>query len=99
MNTSYGKKKTPIPAHTKRCLRMSHSALLRTLGLDRAEDEDLCLDCHADNVPVERRAKGFQISDGVGCEACHGGAVNWLGRHISGEADHAANLASGLVPK
>lgn len=68
------------------------------LGLGRAEDEDLCLDCHADNVPEERRAKGFQISDGVGCEACHGGAVNWLGQHISGEADHAANLSNGLYP-
>lgn len=68
------------------------------LGLGRAEEAGLCLDCHADNVPVERRAKGFQISDGVGCEACHGGAVNWLGRHISGAADHAANLASGLYP-
>jgi hypothetical protein len=70
----------------------------RNLGLGRAEEEDLCLDCHADNVPVERRAKGFQISDGVGCEACHGGAVNWLGRHISGKADHKANLAAGLYP-
>lgn len=68
------------------------------LGLGRAENEGLCLDCHADNVPQERRAKGFQISDGVGCEACHGGAVNWLGRHISGEADHAANLSAGLYP-
>lgn len=68
------------------------------LGLGRAEEESLCLDCHADNVPMERRAKGFQISDGVGCEACHGGAVNWLGRHISGEANHAANLTAGLYP-
>lgn len=68
------------------------------LGLGRAEEADLCLDCHADNVPVERRAKGFQISDGVGCEACHGGAVNWLGQHISGDANHKANLAAGLYP-
>lgn len=72
--------------------------IARNLGLGRAEEEDLCLDCHADNVPEERRAKGFQISDGVGCEACHGGAVNWLGRHISGEADHQANLRAGLYP-
>ncbi|MEQ8508645.1 MAG: multiheme c-type cytochrome [Rhodospirillaceae bacterium] len=72
--------------------------IAQNLGLGRAEDADMCLDCHADNVPVERRAKGFQISDGVGCEACHGGAVNWLGRHISGEANHAANLAAGLYP-
>ncbi len=72
--------------------------IARNLGLGRAEEEPLCLDCHADNVPVERRAKGFQISDGVGCEACHGGAVNWLGQHISGAADHTANLNAGLYP-
>ena len=58
----------------------------------------MCLDCHADNVAVERRAKGFQLSDGVGCEACHGGAVNWLGQHISGAADHGANLLAGMYP-
>jgi hypothetical protein len=70
----------------------------RNLGLGRAEEEPLCLDCHADNVAPERRAKGFQMSDGVGCEACHGGAVDWLGQHISGKADHQANLRAGLYP-
>lgn len=72
--------------------------IARNLGLGPAEEEAICLDCHADNVPESRRAKGFQISDGVGCEACHGGAVNWLGQHISGAADHAANLSAGLYP-
>lgn len=72
--------------------------IARNLGLGRAEEADMCLDCHADNVAVERRAKGFQLSDGVGCEACHGGAVNWLGQHISGAADHGANLLAGMYP-
>ena len=72
--------------------------IAHNLGLANAHEADICLDCHADNVPVERRAKGFQISDGVGCEACHGGAVNWLGVHISGKADHPTNLAAGLYP-
>ena len=31
--------------------------IAQNLGLGRAEDADMCLDCHADNVPVERRAK------------------------------------------
>jgi hypothetical protein len=57
----------------------------------------LCLDCHADNVPKDRRGPQFQISDGVGCEACHGGAKSWLGIHISG-AKHAENIAAGLYP-
>lgn len=72
--------------------------IAKNLGLPNAHEADMCLDCHADNIPEERRAKGFQISDGVGCEACHGGAVNWLGVHISGKADHHANLQAGLYP-
>jgi hypothetical protein len=72
--------------------------IAQNLGLPNAYEAKICLDCHADNVPVERRAKGFQISDGVGCEACHGGAVGWLGIHVSGASDHAANVAAGLFP-
>jgi hypothetical protein len=48
-------------------------------------------------VPAEQRGRQFQLADGVGCEACHGGASNWLGRHISG-ATHRDNLAAGLYP-
>jgi len=68
------------------------------LGIEAAHEADLCLDCHADNVPAELRAKGFQISDGVGCEACHGGGVNWLGIHVSGVASHSENVAAGMYP-
>lgn len=71
--------------------------IARNLGLPNAVSADLCLNCHADNVPQDKRGPAFQISDGVGCEACHGGARKWLGVHISG-AGHAANLAAGLYP-
>jgi len=71
--------------------------IARNLGLPNAATADLCLGCHADNVPPARRGPRFQISDGVGCEACHGGASTWLGVHISG-ARHSENLAAGLYP-
>lgn len=90
--------KDPHSGAYKTLMTDESQRIARNLGLGRAEEEPLCLDCHADNVPQERRAKGFQISDGVGCEACHGGAVNWLGQHISGAADHTANLQAGLYP-
>ncbi|HEX3865052.1 MAG TPA: multiheme c-type cytochrome [Stellaceae bacterium] len=67
------------------------------LGLPDAEHAELCLGCHADNVPANRRGPQFQLSDGVGCEACHGGAMGWLGIHISG-VGHAANIAAGMYP-
>jgi hypothetical protein len=55
--------------------------IARKLGLPNAHEQDVCLDCHADNVPSELKGERFQIEDGVGCEACHGGAGEWLGIH------------------
>ena len=71
--------------------------IARNLGLPNAATADVCLGCHTDYVPPGRRGPLFQISDGVGCEACHGGASTWLGVHISG-ARHSENLAAGLYP-
>lgn len=72
--------------------------IARRLGLGRAERADACLDCHADNVPPEDRGEQFQISDGVGCEACHGGAEKWIRSHADERTSHADNLADGLYP-
>jgi hypothetical protein len=71
--------------------------IARNLGLADAEHATLCLDCHADNVPADRRGPQFQLSDGVGCESCHGGASTWLGTHLSGNS-HKANVAAGMYP-
>jgi len=69
------------------------------LGLASASNARICLDCHADNVPPARRGERFYLSDGVGCEACHGGAENWLATHYNTPAvDHQANIAAGLYP-
>ncbi len=72
--------------------------IARNLGLESAHTADVCLDCHANNVPPRRRHRTFQISDGVTCEACHGGAGRWIGTHISAAATHRLNVASGLYP-
>ena len=70
--------------------------IARNLGLPNAHEADLCLDCHADNVPEELRGADFDITDGVGCEACHGGSEDWIARHTAPEATHADNIAHGL---
>ena len=67
------------------------------LGIGPAHEAAECLDCHADNIPYEQRTERFQISDGVGCEACHGGAQDWLAFHRIG-AGHDANIEAGLYP-
>jgi hypothetical protein len=73
--------------------------IARNLGLAKAETAKICLDCHADNVPVDERGVQFQLSDGVGCEACHCGAELWLGPHASGKVAHDDLVAmDGLAP-
>ena len=68
------------------------------LGIGKAHEAKICLDCHADNVPKNKRGRVFQISDGVGCEACHGGGQRWLGLHVSGIGTHEDNVKAGLYP-
>lgn len=68
------------------------------LGIGDAQQAKICLDCHTNNVPQSKRAKNFVLSDGITCEACHGGAENWLGTHIAGVGGHADNLAAGMYP-
>jgi len=71
--------------------------IAQNLGLPDAEHADVCLDCHADNAPPAQRGPEFRLSDGVGCEACHGAASGWLGTHIAG-VGHKANLDAGMQP-
>jgi hypothetical protein len=69
------------------------------LGLANAREATECLNCHADNVPAARRGEKFQLADGVGCEACHGGAELWLASHYNaGSVTRADNLAAGMYP-
>jgi hypothetical protein len=68
------------------------------LGLPDATSAAMCLTCHADDVPPAGRGTRFQVSDGVGCESCHGGAERWLTPHVRGYASHKDRLAAGLYP-
>lgn len=72
--------------------------IARNLGLEAAHTAKLCLDCHADNPPSDKRHTTFQITDGVTCESCHGGAGRWIGTHIVPAATHANNVRNGLFP-
>jgi len=79
-------------------LNKTSKRIARNLGLKSAETAGMCLDCHADNVPAKRRHRTFQMSDGVSCEACHGGAGRWVGTHIAANASHQNNIKNGLFP-
>jgi len=68
------------------------------LGLPNARGAKICLNCHADNIVAGKRGRKFQITDGIGCEACHGGAEKWIESHAEPAATHQDNLARGMYP-
>ena len=82
----------------KTLLSPESKLMAQKLGIGSAHTADICLDCHADNVPKDKRGPEFSLSDGVGCEACHGGSENWIKTHDDPGNTHADNIANGLYP-
>ena len=69
------------------------------LGLSKpAHESKECLDCHTHNPTAERTDARHKITDGVGCEGCHGPSGQWIASHTAPDANHAANLQHGLYP-
>ncbi len=87
---------SPTGAHSRAfaVLQSERSATIaRRLEIGSATAAPMCLGCHADNVAA--RGPRFQQSDGIGCEACHGGSANWIDVHKTG--NHQGALAAGMV--
>ncbi len=73
-------------------------AIVQRMGLaGPAQSAPVCLGCHSDPAPAGRRGARFQVSDGVGCEACHGGSGGWIASHYAIGATHAANVSRGMI--
>ena len=72
--------------------------IAQKLGLKNAQSDPLCLDCHASNVSQSKRGPKFQLTDGVGCESCHGGAERWLDSHDNEGTSQADNIRNGMYP-
>jgi hypothetical protein len=71
--------------------------IAQRLGLGDAREAAECLTCHTDEVPKARQGVTFRRDDGIGCEACHGGAQPWLATHDDSPAvTHADNVAAGM---
>lgn len=90
---------TPGGAHSRafRVLREPRSiAIAKRLGIKDASSSQQCLGCHS--TPAAKKGPRFQVSDGVGCEACHGASSQWLSAHYAVGANHAKNVSLGLTP-
>ncbi|MBB6124138.1 multiheme c-type cytochrome [Sphingobium subterraneum] len=91
---------TPGGAHSRAFNILSgqrSQQIAATLGIGNAASAGECLGCHATPATGERGAR-FLTNDGVGCEACHGGAAGWISSHYAVGATHAGNVARGMVP-
>jgi len=58
--------------------------------------DDRCLACHSTTFAPPRDDHAPVISDGVGCEACHGPAERWLGPHVQGRLSAATKAQLGM---
>lgn len=72
-------------------------AIAAKMGIGPATSATECLGCHADPA-YEGRGPRWQQTDGVGCEACHGGSKNWVTTHYEVGQTHAINVSRGLYP-
>ena len=72
-------------------------AIAAKLDIGSATSAGECLGCHADPAYAGKGPR-WHVEDGVGCEACHGGAQNWLSSHYAVGQTHASNVAKGLYP-
>jgi hypothetical protein len=92
---------SPTGAHSRAWRVLTEpraKAIAARLGIGDASSAPMCLGCHTTPAPQGRRGPRFLISDGVGCEACHGAASNWLASHYAVGGTHRANVARGMVP-
>ncbi|MET0365934.1 MAG: multiheme c-type cytochrome, partial [Sphingobium sp.] len=66
--------------------------IAETLGIGDPGAAPMCLGCHSTPATSARTPK-YLTSDGVGCEACHGGSEGWISSHYDTKASHASNVA------
>jgi hypothetical protein len=70
--------------------------IAKIMGLPSPDTAPRCLACHALDVPADQRARTFDLTDGVGCENCHGPASAWLGPHTTRGWKYEKSFELGL---
>lgn len=79
-------------------LEARSNLISRRLGWGDAAQAKGCRVCHSDNIPQEAQGEKWLVTDGVGCETCHGGSGHWLEGHSGGYKTLDDAKAAGLYP-
>lgn len=91
---------TPGGAHSRAFSvlngRRAHQ-ITATLGMGEPTSAPACLGCHSTPANGAHGTR-FLTSDGVSCEACHGGASGWIASHYAVGGTHADNVSRGMTP-
>jgi hypothetical protein len=74
----------------RRLKRLSKDAVVA------AHQEASCLACHSQTSDQSNDPPHDVVTDGVGCESCHGPANNWLADHFRGQVGYTALNATDL---
>jgi len=91
-------RKDPHALTYRDLFREDYVEITRKLGLQAPHLEPTCLACHASNIPQKYQGEKFSMTDGIGCETCHGGAEKYIASHTDKDATRAKNIANGLYP-
>jgi Zn finger protein HypA/HybF involved in hydrogenase expression len=72
-------------------------AIGKKMSIENPQTSDQCLKCHvtAFGVKAEMKAESFDMTEGVGCEACHGPGSEYKSLKIM--KDKEAAVAAGLI--
>jgi hypothetical protein len=88
--------------HSQAFKRLNLAAAIKIgtkLGIDNPAASKRCTVCHADTQTANASGPTkFRQSDGVGCEACHGGSEKWIDAHSQINATHKDNVSRGMYP-
>lgn len=87
-------------AHSKayKTLTSEESKIIaKHLDISSPETAKECLQCHSTYVPKENQGPKFRITDGVGCESCHGPSEHYIKSHTARGRTHQENVNDGLI--
>jgi hypothetical protein len=97
-NTIYSDKDRHKDSYDTLTKNPKSATIAAALKIDKPEASDRCLSCHAIDAPASMIAdapNGYQVSEGVSCNACHGPSSKWHDPHKEEDWTNNQRKAAG----